>query len=247
VEPIPSGRLFTRTFEVWRRDVPRYAVVGLVGLAPVLLGSLLLASREDVRHGLAPPNRVMALFLFGCALPSAILLVGTAGHGALDGLAGRPLRARSMVRAGVRALPRLVATGELVFVGIVLGLVVLVVPGLVLAGGLLLALPAAEAEGLGPLRAMRRSWDLTRGYRPALLLGAVGFPFLFLGLGLLNREVLPVLVGGSTWGTLLAELAINSAILPLPAMYPAVAFREILVAKEGAANVSGSAAAAEPV
>ncbi|MEO7773982.1 MAG: hypothetical protein ABIT36_12595 [Steroidobacteraceae bacterium] len=69
----------------------------------------------------------------------------------------------SCLARAVRRLPALVLNSVLAFVVMVLGLVMLVIPGLVISNYLLLAWPALLCEERGPLDALLRSWQLVSG------------------------------------------------------------------------------------
>jgi hypothetical protein len=100
-------------------------------------------------------------------------------------------RRLSAGEAFTRAMPY---TGRLIMVALlssfilVIGLLLLVVPGIILGVGLVLATPAMVLEGIpAATDALGRSWSLTRGYRLKLFSGlcVVGLllylPFLALG------------------------------------------------------------------
>jgi hypothetical protein len=86
--------------------------------------------------------------------------------GAISGLVEAEAAGRSEVLSEVlRRLPyrRLAAIDFLVTVGTLVGLALLVIPGLVFLAYHALATPLAEMEGLGVRSAMRRSRELVRG------------------------------------------------------------------------------------
>lgn len=65
-------------------------------------------------------------------------------------------------------------------VGVVFGLVLLIVPGLILALGWQFTLYALIDQELGPISALKESWRLTDGYKGTLFVFAIVFGVVFL-------------------------------------------------------------------
>jgi hypothetical protein len=103
------------------------------------------------------------------------LLVGTLGEVvmiamALDVLAGRPPQFGSALAQGLRLLLPAIAVRLLLWLGIALGLMLLIIPGLVLMLTWAIVLPVLVAERPGILASFSRSGELLRGARWRLLL-----------------------------------------------------------------------------
>jgi hypothetical protein len=103
------------------------------------------------------------------------LLVGTLGEVvmitmALDVLAGRPPQLGPALEHGLRLLLPAIAVRLLLWLGIALGLMLLIIPGLVLMLTWAIVLPVLVAERPGILGSFSRSGELLRGARWRLLL-----------------------------------------------------------------------------
>jgi hypothetical protein len=103
------------------------------------------------------------------------LLVGTLGEVvmiamALDVLAGRPPQFGPALAQGLRLLLPAIAVRLLLWLGIALGLMLLIIPGLVLMLTWAIVLPVLVAERPGILGSFSRSGELLRGARWRLLL-----------------------------------------------------------------------------
>jgi hypothetical protein len=103
------------------------------------------------------------------------LLVGTLGEVvmialALDVLAGRPPQFGPALAHGLRLLLPAIAVRLLLWLGIALGLMLLIIPGLVLMLTWAIVLPVLVAERPGILGSFSRSGELLRGARWRLLL-----------------------------------------------------------------------------
>jgi Membrane domain of glycerophosphoryl diester phosphodiesterase len=75
----------------------------------------------------------------------------------------------------------------LVSLGIFVGLILFIIPGIMLAPRWAVALPACVVDNIGPLAAMRRSAELTRSHRWKILI----FTFAFIGVFALYVEAAP--------------------------------------------------------
>ncbi len=95
----------------------------------------------------------------------------------------------------------------LLSLGIVLGLILLIIPGLLLAARWSLASPLLVGEHKGAVEAIRESWELTRGHTAALLVAA-------LVLLLIMVAAVALAAGASqideTLGIVLTEMAANA-------------------------------------
>jgi hypothetical protein len=106
------------------------------------------------------------------------LVAGAIAHVLTSWYADHHTTAANAIRASVRRAPALVVAWLFVHVAEALALVALVFPAVCLMPLFLVVSPAIVVESLGPWKAVRRSWRLTRGrYGTALwtavLIGAV--------------------------------------------------------------------------
>lgn len=117
--------------------------------------------------------------------------------------------------AGFSEFGRALGVYVLYSIAVVIGLVLLVVPGIVLAVGLWPALYLVLDDGLGVTDTLSKAWDMTKGHRWRLFaLGVVLFLFTMLGLVAL---IVGVFVTGA-----------------LATLVSAAAYEELALAYEGA-------------
>ena len=153
-----------------------FALLTLLVLIPGYVATISL--REWAGGG--DPNAVLWASLATAALRTVLTLLAQAAlvHGTVERLAGRPVSLRRSLAAVLgRAWP-LLALAMIQSLAISLALLACIIPGVVLACVLFVSIPAAVVERRGPLEAMQRSADLTRGHR--LTLFAVGLPLVLL-------------------------------------------------------------------
>jgi hypothetical protein len=147
-------------------------------------------------------------------------------------------RARPPLRRLVRSLPYggLIAIDLLFSLGLALGLVLLIVPGLVFFARYVLAGPLLKLEGAGVRRAFRRSRELSRGHAPPLLALLGG---LWLATDLLSSylgEGGGISFGGSFVGDWAVATVIELLVTPIWAVGVCVVTLRLLQLEQGTAT-----------
>jgi hypothetical protein len=200
------GSIFNRARKLLGANVVTFFAVMLVAALP----NMLLA--QLIRF----PRSPFGLQIFGRSLLTSIVssTFNTIALAAITYLAFRELHGQSPRAVAPRR--RLIVLGSAIALALLLslaidvGVVLLVIPGLVLAARWCAAVPACVVEALGPFAAMRRSVQLTKGYRRKivgilLVFGGVRWVVGFL-LGLLPlwagryASLAAGLVWGAAWG-----------------------------------------------
>jgi hypothetical protein len=241
------GRAIARTFSTWWSHVVVFAVLNLAASAPILV--LAVLSDTPVKGITAPavggPGGVTdaqlpAGFWGAYAVASLLSLVeiGAITQGAISHLAGRRVSLGAMVATGLRRALPLLAVGLLCYVLLVLGTVLLVVPGVFLGCALAVALPAVVVERPGVLGALRRSFALTKGKRLAVLATVLVLMVVGIGVNLSASFALPALTGAFSApmvGTVLG-FAVNAVFGSFLWVAPAVVYHDLRVSKEGVAT-----------
>lgn len=207
------------TLSVWRRDALPLTLVAVLFSAPLV--PIVLAVGDTSRaYFLA--NGLIGLFTSGALCAGVVT----------DLRGSRPrvgeMLAVALLRSGSLLLASLVS-GLL----IVLGLLLLVVPGAILWAGLFVTVPVLAAESnRGAGQALRRSWELTRGRRlpvfavalASLLPSIIGVVFaIFVG---------ELVFGGSRIGSAILELLL-APIFGVTLSVPGIAYHALCVEREG--------------
>jgi hypothetical protein len=97
------------------------------------------------------------------------LTTACVAHGLLTRRPGEPLRAGASLGGGLRAAWSALGVTVLGGLALVVGTLLLVVPGLIVLAITFIAIPAAVTEGMGAVAALGRSRELTRDRRLAVL------------------------------------------------------------------------------
>jgi len=156
-DPEPASALVAKTFQLYRRYPLLFLALALGVVVPYDLVVLLATGSGPLAKsglGLSP---LVAVFLIS-PLISALHI-----HAVAEVRAGHTPRLGDIAARGLRVLPTAAATAIMTALGIILGFVALIVPGIILAFRWYVAVQAAAIEHEGWLPAIRRSRELTRG------------------------------------------------------------------------------------
>ncbi|HKJ36308.1 MAG TPA: hypothetical protein VKA36_07060 [Solirubrobacterales bacterium] len=149
------GDVINETFSIYGQNAVAligsalaiFVVVGLVaGILQDEGGAVLLLLAAAVRFA-------------GQALYTGFVvnLVSDARDGRRDQSVG------DLISSAMPAILPLIAFGILFGIGVAIGFVLLIIPGLILLTFWCVGAPAIVVEGIGPFAAFKRSWDLVRG------------------------------------------------------------------------------------
>ncbi|UUX51762.1 hypothetical protein NUH88_08680 [Nisaea acidiphila] len=164
VEGLTVRDILANTVNLYRERFLFYSVV--LGTPILLLGS---AEYLAVKFGGWWPRGWQAWGLAGLNLFVGSFSASILIYAAIRQLRGTPLSASDAVRAGLSCAIWVFMAGAFAFIGIAIGFLLLVVPGLIALCSWFLALPVAAMERIGPLAATEASFQMTRGYRLHIL------------------------------------------------------------------------------
>jgi hypothetical protein len=230
--PRDLGQILSSCWELYRRHFTVFAAIALAVVLPMDLISLgliegkLTSGFEVDQIGGGGPAYTLVQTLITTPLI-------TAGHvyAVLQISRGEQPRAGdSLSRAG-GALPLLIGTVILYSLGVLLGVIALILPGIYLAVRWYVATQSVVAEDRGPVEALQRSGELTRGQWWRVLgislvvglLGAVAGAFLALPVGALAA------VADSGALLVLGNVIADSVILSFTALAGTLLFFDLRV------------------
>jgi hypothetical protein len=162
-EKLEIGRVIQQTFAVLGRNFVSFFVLALIltGVPTLVMGLLQTAAmRAD---SVASWSWVLVTGLISGVM--ALVLQGALIFGTVNDLNGRRVSVTDSLTIGLRNFLGLFAVGLLYGLAVVLGLFLLIVPGLIVAVTWSAAVPALIAERVGILDTFGRSAELTRGNR----------------------------------------------------------------------------------
>jgi hypothetical protein len=166
------GRVIQRLFAVLGRNAASF------GLAAVLFSAIPQAIVMSVTIGLRAAAGagafnlgLSAWSLLGSLITAigSVLLQGILIFGTVSDLNGRRPSLAEMLQVALRVALPLIGVALVTGIGVVLGLILLIVPGIILALMWCVATPARVVEPIGVIDALSRSQALTRGHRWIIL------------------------------------------------------------------------------
>jgi hypothetical protein len=161
-----------------------------------------------------------------------IVLQGALTKGAFDSFQGEPVTLGRCLDKGVKSFLPLLAIGFLSALGIGAFALLLIVPGVWLALGWSVVVPARIAETTGIGASFARSTELTRGYRWQIL----GLSLMLVAVTVLVAAVMAPLWGISLGGLsifLLRNWLVRLVLAAITALCLASLYYELCLAKEG--------------
>lgn len=161
------GAVFSRAFDLLFRDFVKFYLLAALAWSPMLIlgvfGALNANSIENGEHvagviagGLGAVMLSVALFI----LSQAVVL-----YGAIEEMRGNTFAIGASLRIGLARFFPIFGMFILLGLGLMVGFVLLIVPGIMLAMAWYVALPACIVERKGPAGSLSRSAELTKGNR----------------------------------------------------------------------------------
>lgn len=229
------SNVFSNTFGVISRNPALFLGLSLiiVGVPQLLIGLLVTPGATDPAALLANPAAIFTsiigyiVFLFLSIVLQASLIVASAND-----LAGKPVNFGECVSRAVSRLFPLIGLGIVVAIGVAIGFLFLVIPGVILYLMWMIAVPVLMVESLGVFESLSRSSALTKGSRLKLL-GLIVVFFIFsmiigIPIGLLS------LISPSL--TIVSSALLSAVSAAVGAAGIAAVYIELRVSKEGTSS-----------
>ena len=218
------GVILTRGVEVLGRNLPTFGTLSvLFMLAPFVSGQMMQFGPESGVSAVA----ITALSVVWVLL--YFLLFATLTHGTICDLRGAPARIRESLSWGLGRLFPVVGITIVASIATLLGLMLVVVPGLMLMTMWWVAVPAAVVERTGVIASLRRSAELTRGHRWKVL-GVVAI----ISIGQLVLDmVINLILSAAPIFSVVGSFLITVAATAYFAIVTAVCYHDLRVLKDG--------------
>lgn len=161
------GRVVGQTFSLIGRNFVLFVILALVFVGAPQFG-LLYAQMNAIGAG---DTGQMALIGFAALFVNAVMsfvLQGALTRAAVDDLSGSGVKAGAAIADGLRFFFPLLLVAILVGLGLMLGFLLLIVPGIILAVRWSMTAPIVVIEQAGPTKSMERSAELSSGHRWAI-------------------------------------------------------------------------------
>ncbi len=181
--PITTGSLIERSFAVFRAGFVPFSTLALIFYAPIAVLQLTVFGADDsevaTAIGAGPGLLLMLAYVLLVPIASAAVV-----YGVFQGLRGRPATLGQCISVAAARWLAILGLAILTVLVVGLGYLLCVIPGVVLTYGLFIAGPILIVESLDPIEAMKRSWELTDGYKLILFFLALAIGILQLAVGI---------------------------------------------------------------
>ena len=214
-------------------QIPQYVTLFVIG-AP---GAGSVGATGAGAVGAAGANAVSSLVGVVCSSIASGAII----YGVVQELRGRVFSVADSIQIALRRLLPMIGVAICIAILAVLGMILLVVPGLMVACAYYVSMPACVAEQTGVFASMSRSAFLTKGYRwqvfGMVLLLAVGGGILAMIVGLVfgTTGVFrggAALTGGGV-GLIATQAAVGAIVGAFHGVIVGVFYYQLRVAKEG--------------
>lgn len=176
--PRRVGEILGDAFRLYARHWQNLIVIVAVIVVPLAILQVVLSdlwiregfTTNEVRNGVqvstgtAIGGAFGALVFFAIAVLMWTILTGAITRAAAGTFLGRDLEIGESYRYGLQRFWSIVLVGVLAALAIAVGFILLIVPGFIVLTFLSCAIPALVIEDKRGREALRRSWDLVRGY-----------------------------------------------------------------------------------
>jgi uncharacterized membrane protein len=239
LRPLTVGEILDTSFSLYRRHFAALATVALICTGVPLVLRLFLETAGGIFNNLA-----LAL-VYGISLVVLNLVAtGATVFIVSESYLGRPISAREALDRATPYIGRILVCSLLLALVVGLGFLLFMIPGIMLAVGLALAIPAVVLEPRSSASAaLSRSWELTRGARWRIFgLGVTLLVLLYIPVVAITSLLALVVspgqgVVGSASVLMVAVLAVSGIvqmfIYPLFYCVLTVTYYDLRVRKEG--------------
>lgn len=226
------GSVVSGSLAIYIENFVALTMLGLIFLAPLYLyylvapdvyAGVLLGETGGVTSGLITFGSTVLGWFFTPVIIYAVV----------NRMRGQPIDIGTAIPRGASRILYSIAAGIVTGIGIGLGFILILVPGLILACYWFAAIPAAIIEKTGPFAAIGRSNELTKGYRWSIFglivifgivtIAIAGMAVFFISIDVLSVTVLIVL-----------EFIVTSLIFTFSTIATAYGYFLLTVEKDGA-------------
>ena len=237
-ERLKIGSVLERSYAILLGNLSSLFVVALAttSLGFVFSQAWLFFGSTALLQASVPPYALVAFSMPSTIVDSVLasIAAGFIVHGTLCELQGRPVGLREVFRRGLAALKPVALLALTETLAVLIGFVVLVVPGLILGVWFWVAVPVTVIERRGVMASLVRSRDLTAGSRwPIFVLLVLS---LATTVGFVYGLTIVVDYRTAFWRSLATELGGGSLLVAFWAVVSAVSYFDLKRIKEGAGS-----------
>ncbi len=227
------GDVFERAFSIFSRNFVLFVALSAIATLPYVFIFWTQPQLMTPTPGAPPQTPQVGPILIPIFVGAALQLLSYAVimNGAFQDMRGRKPQIGESLRSGFGRILPILGIAICYEIGITVGLILLIVPGLIWAVAWSLAVPVCVLEKLGPIKSLGRSARLTKGHRWKLF--GLGLLF-FIGSAIVGGilAVVGSAVGGLI-GSVLVRYVWQAVYVAFGSILAAVIYHDLRVAKDG--------------
>jgi len=234
------GRVISQTFSAVGGNFAVFAPLALVAAIP---NTVLLAISSAERNGALSKqssgiaNSLIAMALsFVLSIIFSYLLQAAVTHATFKTMNGERASFGECLSTSISQFLPLLGLGLLASLGIAVGFLLLIVPGIIFAMMWFVVVPVRVVEHTSVMEAFRRSSEITDGYRWSLFGLFVIYGLIAGGVNIGARIIAGAAIGGPLLGLgpyIVIEYLFRTVLIAFVAAGTAVAYYELRAVKEG--------------
>jgi hypothetical protein len=219
------GTVISESFSVFFSNIASFCIVALILMAPLLVYDLLVGSPTDSAYS---PGQLVALVIQSIL---SQLLAATISFATFQFLRGHAVSIGECLSRGLSLILPVIGVALLTGLLVGIGTVLFIIPGIIVAVMLWVAIPVAVVERPGVIDSLKRSADLTKGYRWTIFGIVIVIDIILAVIGAILGAVL-VTAAGFT-GLSIALWVLNAVFGAFYATAVAVGYYFLRATKEG--------------
>lgn len=222
------GSVLSRGIAILLKNLVPFMLLALLVFSPVILYTALAYFFPIPLYITDPVFGGLDVIVIA-SVPLGMLLNAGIVYGTFQELRGRRASTGKCLLHGARTILPVIGVTVCVLICIAAGLALFIIPGIIVAVMFWVAIPVAVVEKSGIVESLKRSANLTSGYRWPVF----GIMFLLVIVDRVTNAIIANLYFGSVAFYYLILFAIIFLFAALDAVVTAVGYHDLRVAKEG--------------
>jgi len=218
------GTVISESFSVFFSNLVPFCIVALILMAPLLVYDLAIGTPT----GGFSPSQLLA-FVIQSVLTQ--LLVATISFATFQYLRGQQVSIGECLSRGLSLIAPVIGVAFLAGLAVGIGMILLIIPGIIVAVMLWVAIPVAVVERPGVIESLKRSADLTKGQRWTIFGIVLVIGIILAVIGAILGGILVAAIGFT--GLSIALWVLNAVFGAFSATTAAVGYYFLRATKEG--------------
>lgn len=219
------GTVISESFSVFFANLVPFCIVALILMLPLLVYNLAIGAPTG---GAFTPGRLLAYVIQSILTQ---LLAATISFATFQYLRGQQVSIGECLSRGLSLILPVIGVAFLAGLAVGVGTLLLIVPGIIIAVMLWVAIPVAVVERPGVIESLKRSADLTKGQRWTIFGIVIVIGIILAVVGAILSAILVVAIGFT--GLTISLWILNAIFGAFSATAAAVGYYFLRATKEG--------------